>query len=99
MIQPIFVQNISSLLVYLVHTPYLVPTTGIFTYGTASDPRSPSHEPSTESVTPKGNTTLRNKPPNLLPNVPAELYSEPSSSNYSSSDLSDSSYGEFYKRR
>ena len=64
------IEKILSLLVHWVHTPYLVPTTGIFTYGTASDPRSPSHEPSTEIVTHKGNHTLRNKPPNLLPNVP-----------------------------
>ena len=61
-------------LVHLVKTPFLVPDPQIFTYGTASDPPSPSHESSVESVRPKCNRTPRNNPPNQIPNVPADPY-------------------------
>ena len=57
-------------MVHLVHTPYMVPAPRTFTYGKASDPRSPSHDSSEESVTPKGNTTTCNNPPNTVPNIP-----------------------------
>ena len=49
-------------------------------------------------MTPKGNHTPRNNPPNLVSNVPAEPDSDPSLSYYSLSDSSDSSDGEYYKK-
>ena len=48
------------------HPPVIAPR--MVNYGT-SDPPSPLHESSEESVTTKGNTTPRNNPPNLVPNV------------------------------
>ena len=47
------IEKIFSSPVYLLHIPYLVPTPTIFTYGTASDPWSPSHDSSVDTVTPK----------------------------------------------
>ena len=85
--------------VHLVPTTTLVPASLIFTYGTASDPPSPSNESSAESVTPKGNTEPRDNPPNLVPNVPDKPDSDPSFSDSSSSDSSDISDDEYYKQR
>ena len=78
-------------MVHLVHTPPLVPASPIFTYGIASDPTSPFHDSSAEIVTPKGNPKPHNNTPNEVPNVLAEPDSDPSLSDSSSSDLSDSS--------
>ena len=50
----------------------MVPAPLIFTYGTTSDPQSPSHDSSAETMKPKGNPTPRNNPPNMVPNVPAD---------------------------
>ena len=66
------IENILSSPVNLVHTPYPVPAPPIFTYETASDPQSPSHDSSAEIVTPKVNPIPNNNPPNLAPNIPAE---------------------------
>ena len=60
----------------------------VFTHGTASDPPSQSHDSSLEIVTPKGNHTPRNNQYNTVPNIPADLDSDPS---FSDSSLSDSS--------
>ena len=85
--------------VHLVHTHYPVPASPIFTYGTTSDHRSPSHDSSAESVTPKGNPTSYNKPPNPVRKVIADPDSDPSSLDSSLSDSSDSSDDEYYKIR
>ena len=76
-----------------------VPDPQIFTYGTASDPWSPSHDLSAESVTPKGNPTPWNKPHNPVPNIPSDPDSDPILSDYSLSDSFDSSEDEYYKWR
>ena len=78
---------------------YPVPDPRIFTYGTASDPQSPSHNSSAENVTPKGNPMPCNNPPNLAPNTPSEPDSDSSSSDSSSVDSYDSSDDEYYKQR
>ena len=75
-----------------------VPAPQKFIYGT-SDPLSPSHDSSEESVTSKGNPTSRNNPPNPVPNAPADPDPDPSSSDSSSSDSSESSYDKYYKKR
>ena len=85
--------------VHLVHTPYLVPAPRIFTYGTAIEPQSPSYDSSEKSVTPKGNPTPRNNPPNPVTNIPYEPYSEPILSDYSLTDSSESSDDECDKIR
>ena len=56
----------------------MVPAPLIFIYGTTRDPQSPSHDSSAETMKPKGNTTPRNNPPNMVPKVPPEPYSDPS---------------------
>ena len=62
--------NTHALLIHLVHTPSLVPSPQtFFTYGTESDPPSPSYDLSAERVTPKENIT-RNNQPNTVPNAP-----------------------------
>ena len=67
--------------VKFVHKPSPVPDSQTcFTNGTASDPQSPYHDSSEEIVTPKGNPTPRNKPPNLVPNVPDDPDSDTSPS-------------------
>ena len=76
--------------VHLVHTPYPVPAPPIFSYGTASEPRSQYHDSSEEIVTPNGNPTPRNNPPNQVPNVPDDPGSDPILSYSSLSDSSDS---------
>ena len=93
------IEKILSSPVHLVHTPYLVPFPPIFTYGTSSDPRSPSPDSSPESVTPKGNLTSCNNPPNLVPNVPSDPDSDSDLLYSSSSNSSDSSDDEYYKQR
>ena len=50
-------------------------------------------------MTPKGNPTIRNNPPNPAPNVPADPDSDPSLSDSSLSDSSYSSDGEYSKQR
>ena len=86
-------------LIHISHTPYLVhplhfyhlvPAAQIFTYET-SDPPSPSHDSSSESVTPKGNPITRKDPPNPVPNVPSDPESNTSLSDSYSLSLSDSS--------
>ena len=64
------IEKILSSPVHLLHIPSPVPSPCIFTYGTASDPRSPSHDSSVEIVAHKSNPTSFNKPPNMLPKVP-----------------------------
>ena len=49
-----------------------------FTYGTSSDPTSPSYDSSAEIVTPKVNPVPCNNPTNPVPNVPAYPDSDPS---------------------
>ena len=50
-------------------------------------------------MTPKVNHNPHNNPPNPVPNVPADLDSDPSLSYSSSSYSSDSSDDEYYKQR
>ena len=82
----------------MVHTSSQVPTPQIFTYGTVSDPQSPSHDSSEKSVTSKGKPTPHKNLPNPVPNVPADSNSYPSLSDYSSSDSSESSDNEYYRQ-
>ena len=83
--------------IHFVHTPYPVPAPLIFTYRTASDPLSPPHDSSSESMTPKLNPTPRNNPSNPVLNLPADMDSDTSSSYYYSSDSSDPSDDNLYK--
>ena len=85
-------------LLYLFHSYPPVPVPQIFTYGT-SEPPSPLHDSSVENVVPKGNTTTRNNPPNMLPKVPADPDSYPSSSYSSLKDSSDSSDNNYSRLR
>ena len=93
------IEKILSSPVHLVHTPSMIPAPQIFTYRTASDPRLPSHDSSSEIVTPKLNHTPRNNPPNTVPNVPTDLDSDSTLSYSSSLDPYDSSDNKYYKRR
>ena len=68
------------------HTPPSVLASPIFTYWRASDPPSPLHDYSAESITPKGNTNPFGNPPNPVTNVPTDPDSDPSSSYSSSSE-------------
>ena len=81
------------ILASLVHSP--VHASPIFTYGSTSDPPSLPHDSLAEIVTPKGNHKPRENPPNTVPNLPAELDPEPSWSDYSSSESSDSSDNDY----
>ena len=81
----------------MVHKPSLVPAPVIFTYGSVSDPQSPPHNSSVEIVTPKGNPTTSNNPPNTVPNVPYDPNSAPILSDSSLPELSDSSDNKYYK--
>ena len=92
------IEKILILPVHLVLTPPSVPASPIFYYGIASDPPSPSHDSSSESVTPKLNPLPRNNPPNMVPNITVEPDSDPISSYSSLSDSYDSSDNEYYKR-
>ena len=67
--------------------------------GSESEPPSPPHDSSVESVTPKGNHKPRNNPPNPVPNVPSDPDSDPSLSHHSLSESYDSSDDEYYKLR
>ena len=67
-----------SLPVHLIQTTFSVHTPQMSTYGTASDPQSPLHDSSAEIVTPKGNYTPLNNQLNPVPNVLANLDSDPS---------------------
>ena len=71
------IEKILSYPVHLIHTPSPVIASPIFIYGTASDPPSPQYDSSAEIVTTKGNPTTRNNPPNLVPKVPYDPYSDP----------------------
>ena len=88
---------IEKILASPVHS--LVPASPILLYGSTSDPPSPLHDTSAESVTPERNTKPHKNPPNLVPYVPDEPNSDPSLSDYSFSDSSDSSENEYYKQR
>ena len=74
-----------------------VTTPRTFTDGT-SDPPSPSHDSSAETVTPKGNPTPRKNPPNPVTNVPADPDSYPGSSYSSWSNSFDSSEDDYSKQ-
>ena len=91
------IHAIEKILASPVHSP--VQALPIFTDGSASDPASPPHDSSAESVTPKGNPNPNDNGPNIVPNVPADLDSDPSLSNSSSSDSSNLSEEDYYERR
>ena len=75
------ISEIDKILTSPVYSP--VHASPIFTYGSASNPSSPSYYSSEEVVTPKGNPKPCNNPPNTLLYVPAYLDSDPSFSYYS----------------
>ena len=93
------IENILTSPVHLVHTPTTLPTSPIFNYGRESYPLSPSHDSSEESVTPKGNPKPHDNPSNPVPNVLADPDSDPSLSDFSSSNSSDSPDNKYYKQR
>ena len=70
----------------------------IFTYLGASDPPSLSHNSLAEILSPKVNPKPRNNPPNTVLYVPSDLDSNPGLSDYSSSESSDLSDGEYFKQ-
>ena len=86
---------IENILDYSVHYP--VPASQIFLYGSASDPLSLLHDSSSEIVTPKVIPNQCSNPPNPLPYIPADPDSDPSFSDSSLSNSSDSSENEYYK--
>ena len=69
-----------------------IQASSIFTYGIASDPPPPPHDSLSESVTSKGNTKQH---VNTFNTVPSDQDSDPSLSDYSLSESSDSSYNEY----
>ena len=71
----------------------------IFNYDIVSDPPSPLHDSSPEIVTARVNTKPRKNPPNPVPYVPIDPNSDPSLSDSSLLDSSDSSDDEYYKQR
>ena len=77
----------------------MVPASPIFSYVSASDPTSQSHDSSEESMTPKGIPNPHYKPPNPVPCVPYDPDLEPSWSDYSLSESSDSLDDNYYKWR
>ena len=79
------IYTIENILAFKVHS--LVHASPIFTYGSASDPPTPSHDSPAESVTPKVHPNPRNNPPNPVPYVPADPGSDPSLSDSSLSDF------------
>ena len=85
------IEKILAYPLHLVHTPHPIPTSPIVTYGVASDPPSPPHDSSSETVTPKVNPKPRENTPNLV-SYPCLSYS-------SLLDSSDSSDNEYYKQR
>ena len=78
---------------------YTVHESPISKYGSASDPPSPPHDSSAEIVTPRENTKPRDNPPNPVRNISADPDSDPTLSDYSSSESCDSSDNKYYKRR
>ena len=92
-----YISAIEKILAMTVH--YLVHASPIFTYGRASDPPSPSHDSSEESVPPKGNPKLCNNPINPVLYVSADPELDPSLKYSSSLYSSDSSYNKYYKQR
>ena len=83
-------------MVFLVHSP--VHVSPIFNYRSASNPPSPPHDSSAESVTPKGSPKPRINPPNQVPHVPSDPNSDPSLSGSSFSDSFDSSDNDYSKQ-
>ena len=77
------------------HTNLSVPAPQIFTYGTASDPQSPSHDSSSETVTPEKNPMRRKIPTNPVSNIPNDPDSDPILSDFSLSDSSDPSDNDY----
>ena len=77
--------------VHLLHTPSPVTDPPIFVYGTVSDPRSPPHDISAESMKHKVNPTPHNNPLNMVAKLPSDPDSDPSLSYSSSSGSSISS--------
>ena len=57
------------------------------------------HDPSAEIATPKRNPKPRNNPPNIVSYEPADPDSDPSLSDFSLSDSSDSLDDDYYKQR
>ena len=86
---------IDKILALPVH--YLVHASQIFTYEIACDPTSPLHDSLADSVTPIGNPKPRKNSPNPVPNVPADLDSEPKFSDSLFLESSNSSEDEHYK--
>ena len=86
---------LENILASPVHSP--VQASPIFTHGIASDPMSPSHDSSAESVTPKLIYKPGDNPPNLVLYVPSDPDSYPILSYYSLSESSNSSDNEYYK--
>ena len=66
--------------------------------GRAIHSPSPSHESSSESVTPKGNPTPCNNPPKLVLNIPPDPYLDLSLSDFSLLNPSDLSDNDYYKQ-
>ena len=91
------IRAIEKIMELLVHS--LVHASLIFSYGSASDPPSPSHDQSAEIVSPKGNPKPHNNPPIPIPYVPADPYSYPNLSDSSLSGSSDSTDENYYKWR
>ena len=89
------IRAIEYILTLPVHS--LVPASPIFFYGSASNPSSLLYDSSAEIVTPKVIPKLPNKPPNPVLYLIAEPDSDPSSSDYSLSESSDSSGGKDYR--
>ena len=88
---------IENILVSSVHS--LFHASPIFTYGGESDPPSPPNDSSSVSVTPKGIPKPRNNPLNLVLYVSDYQDSEPSLSDSSSLNSSNSSDNDCYKQR
>ena len=87
---PAYISAIEKILALPVNsTVYASP---IFLYRIASDPLSQLHDSSADIVTPKGKPKPLDNPPNPVPYVQFDLDSNPSPSDYSFSDSSDSLY-------
>ena len=69
--------------VALVNTHSLLPVPRKLTYKTSDPPLPSNGKPSPASVTPTGNLTPYNNPPKLVPQVPIDPDSDPSSLNSS----------------
>ena len=80
--------------VHLLHPYSLVPPSKTFNYGT-SDAPSPSHDSSSETVTPEKNPMRRKIPTNPVSNIPNDPDSDPILSDFSLSDSSDPSDNDY----